>query len=167
MGVGFLSFYYYAGLCSENSGLLSCIGKKVCLVLCFLVVYLNYLVVCVYIQQCYVRICDNSYTIFEWRLALKIWILFIDVRISVIFSANLLSKSWILSKWEVVVWTFSIFVALNFLFLVVSWWFELVLTCLLVFRNLFRILGFMMLVILFINCGAKVIIRIYLSFIFL
>ena len=51
-------------ICLVNFEPFSCIGRMICLVLCAFLVYFGCLAVFVGIQQCYVRIFDNSYTIF-------------------------------------------------------------------------------------------------------
>ena len=55
----YCEFFYLVGF-----DLFSYIGKMICLVLCVFVVYSGCLVVFVCIQQCYVRVFGNSYTIF-------------------------------------------------------------------------------------------------------
>ena len=60
----FQNYYYCECSYLVNFDLFSCTDKMICLVLCIFVVYSGCLVVFVCIQQCYVRIFGNSYTIF-------------------------------------------------------------------------------------------------------
>ena len=68
--VVFLNYYYCECFCLVNFGLISCIGKMIYLVLYGFVVFSDYLVGFVYIQQCYVHIYSNSYTIFLLMICL-------------------------------------------------------------------------------------------------
>ena len=63
LGVVFQSSYHCGYFYLVDFDLFLCIDKMICLVLCTFVVYSDYLAVFVCIQQCYVRIFKNSYTI--------------------------------------------------------------------------------------------------------
>ena len=60
----FQNYFYSECFYLVNFDLFSCINKMICLVLCTFVVYSGCLVDFVCIQQCYVCIFGNSYTIF-------------------------------------------------------------------------------------------------------
>ena len=60
----FQSYYYCEYFYLVDFDLFLCFDKMICLVLCTFVVYSDCRVVFVCIQQCYVRIFGNSYTIF-------------------------------------------------------------------------------------------------------
>ena len=60
LGVVYQSCYYYVYFCLVNFDPFSCIGRGIFLALCNFVVYFGYLVVFVYIRQCYVRIVEKN-----------------------------------------------------------------------------------------------------------
>ena len=62
--VVFRNYYYCECFYWVNFDLSLCAGEMICLVLCTFVVYFDFHAVFFCIQQCYVSIFGNSYTIF-------------------------------------------------------------------------------------------------------